>query len=66
MSDVIGLVDKTLGNYVTVTWNKYKNFIVPIRERDPYLSEYFQWLSDRMEERQANNPRQPFYKRTVL
>ena len=48
----IDLVDKTLGTYVTVTWNKYKNFIVPIREdRDPYLNEYYQWLAERMEER---------------
>jgi hypothetical protein len=59
----IELVDKTLGTYVTVTWNKYKNFILPIRnERDPYLSEYYQWLAERMEERQAANPRTPFYK----
>jgi hypothetical protein len=58
----IDLIDKSLGTYVTTTWNKYKNFIVPIRERDPYLNEYFQWLSDRMEERAAQNPREPFYK----
>lgn len=58
----IELVDKTLGTYVTKTWNKYKAFIVPIRERDPYLNEYYQWLSDRMEERQAASPRVPFYK----
>ena len=58
----IDLVDKTLGTYVTTTWNKYKIFMVPARERDPYLSEYFQWLSDRMEERQAKTPREPFYK----
>lgn len=59
----IDLVDKTLGTYVTTTWNKYKTFIVPIRdERDPYLNEYYQWLSDRMEERQAASPREPFYK----
>lgn len=59
----IDLVDKTLGTYVTQTWAKYKNFIIPIRdERDPYLSEYYQWLADRMEERQKANPRMPFYK----
>jgi hypothetical protein len=57
------LVDKTLGTYVTLTWNKYKNFIVPIRDdRDPYLNEYYQWLAERMAERQAANPRVPFYK----
>ncbi len=58
----IDLVDKTLGTYVTTTWNKYKVFMVPARERDPYLSEYFQWLAERMEERQTKNPREPFYK----
>ncbi len=58
----IELVDKTLRTYVTQTWKKYATFILPIRdERDPYLSEYFQWLSDRMEERQAANPRVPSY-----
>jgi hypothetical protein len=60
----IDLVDKTLGNYVTTTWNRYKNFIVPIRERDAYLNEYFEWLSARMEERTTQNPREPFYKNT--
>ena len=59
----IDLVDKTLGTYVTQTWAKYKTFIIPIRDdRDPYLSEYFQWLADRMEERQKAKPRTPFYK----
>jgi hypothetical protein len=58
----IDLVDKTLGTYVTTTWNKYKVFMVPARERDPYLSEYFQWLAERMEERQKATPRVPFYK----
>jgi len=56
------LVDKTLGNYVTMTWNKYKIFIVPTRERDTYLNEYYQWLAERMEERAKNNPREPYYK----
>jgi hypothetical protein len=55
------LVDITLGTYVTYTWNKYKVFIVPLRERDAYLNEYFQWLAERMDERQAANPRPPFY-----
>jgi hypothetical protein len=58
----IDLVDKTLGTYVTFTWNKYKAFIVPTRERDPYLSEYYQWLAETMEKRQAKNPREPYYK----
>jgi hypothetical protein len=58
----IDLVDKTLGNYVTTTWNKYKIFIIPTRERDPYLNEYYQWLAERMEEREENSPREPYYK----
>ena len=60
----IGLVDKTLGNYVTTTWEKYKVFILTIRERDPYLNEYYQWLAERMAERAALAPREPFYKHT--
>src|SRR5262249_54227122 len=41
----IDLVDKTLGSYVITTWDKYKVFILPIRERDPYINEYFEWLA---------------------
>lgn len=58
----IELVDKTLGNYVTTTWDKYKLFIIPARARDPYLNEYYQWLAERMAERAKSNPRKPFYK----
>lgn len=58
----IDLVDKSLGNYVTVTWNRFKGFIVATRERDPYLGEYFQWLAERMDERSKVHPREPFYK----
>jgi hypothetical protein len=57
----IELVDKTLGNYVTTTWDKYKNFILPIRERDPYLNEYYQWLAEKMASRAEMHPRKPFY-----
>ncbi len=60
----IDLVDKTLGTYVSFTWNKYKPFIIPIRERDPYLNEYFEWLAAKMDERAKSNPREPFYKRS--
>jgi hypothetical protein len=62
----VDLVDTALGDYVVTTWNKYKNFIIPTRERDPYLSEYYQWLAERMEERAAQNPREPFYKNVSL
>jgi hypothetical protein len=63
----IELVDKTLGTYVTQTWEKYKKFIIPIRDdRDPYLSEYYQWLAERMAERQATTPRKPFHITSTL
>lgn len=58
----VELVDKTLGNYVITCWDKYKLFMIPIRDRDKYLGEYFQWLADRMAERAEANPRVPFYK----
>jgi hypothetical protein len=28
---------------------------------DPFLSEYFQWLAERIDERMRNAPRKPFY-----
>jgi len=59
----IDLVDKTLGSFVTLTWEKYKRFFNDLRERqpDPFLGEYFQWLAERIEERMRQNPRRPFY-----
>jgi hypothetical protein len=65
----IELVDKTLGSFVTTTWDKYKTFIIGIRERqpdpDPFLGEYFQWLAEHLNDRMQKKPRQPFYKTTV-
>jgi hypothetical protein len=60
----IDLVDRTLGSFVTTTWEKYKAMFLDIREKtpDPYLGEYFQWLAERIEERMRENPRKPFYK----
>ena len=60
----IDLVDRTLGSFVTTTWEKYKTMFLDIREKtpDPYLGEYFQWLAERIEERMRENPRKPFYK----
>jgi len=58
----IDLVDKTLGSYVITCWKKYKVFILPSRERDPYLCEYFEWLAWQMKDRLNNHPREPFYK----
>ncbi len=58
----VDLLDKTLGNYVVTCWERYKVFIIPARERDPYLCEYFEWLAVQMEQRFKDNPREPFYK----
>jgi hypothetical protein len=59
----IDLVDKTLGSFVTNTWEKYKILFQDMRERqpDPFLGEYFQWLAERIEERMRLNPRKPFH-----
>jgi hypothetical protein len=59
----IDLVDKTLGSFVTLTWDKYKPLFSDIREKqpDPFLAEYFQWLAERIDERMQKNPRRPFY-----
>ncbi len=59
----IGLVDITLGSYVTTIWNKLKPSVTDMRVKipDPYLNEYFQWLAERIDERMRNNPRKPFH-----
>ena len=59
----IDLVDKTIGSLVSVTWEKYRPMIQDSREKrpDPFLSEYFQWLAERIDERMRNAPRKPFY-----
>src|SRR5258706_16190183 len=59
----IDLVDKTLGAFVTTSWEKYKSMFLEIREKtpDPFLGEYFQWLAERIDERMKLNPRKPFY-----
>jgi len=59
----LDLVDKTLGTFVTTAWSKYKPLFQDIREKtpDPFLGEYFQWLAERIEERMAKKPRQPFH-----
>ena len=60
----IDLVDKTLGSFVTNSWDKFKIVILDIREKvsDPFLSEYFQWLAERLDERMQMKPREPFFK----
>jgi hypothetical protein len=59
----LDLVDKTIGSLVSVTWEKYKPMIRDSREKrpDPFLSEYFQWLAERIAERMHKTPRKPFY-----
>ncbi|MBV9963544.1 MAG: hypothetical protein JO072_14970 [Parafilimonas sp.] len=59
----IDLVDKTLGSFVTTSWEKYKPVFQDIREKapDPFLGEYFQWLAEYIDERMKKNPRKPFY-----
>jgi len=59
----IDLVDKTLGSFVTTSWQKYKKMFLDTREKlpDPFLGEYFQWLAEQIEDRMRKNPRMPFY-----
>lgn len=59
----IDLVDKTLGSFVTSTWEKCKPVVLEMRENqpDPYLAEYFQWMAEQIDQRMKANPRQPFF-----
>ncbi len=56
------LVDKTLGSFVSTSWDKYRPFVLAAREADPFLAEYFQWLAERISKRMEGNPREPYYK----
>jgi hypothetical protein len=58
------LVDKTLGSFVTNTWNKYKALVIDMRIKtnDPYLNEYFQWLAENIDKRMKSQSRDPYYK----
>jgi len=49
----IDLVDKTLGSFVIIAWQKYKPIFEEIRQKhsDPYLGEYFQWLAEYINDR---------------
>ena len=57
------LVDKTLGSYVATSWERFKPFVLDMREKlaDPYMSEYFQWMAEQIDQRMKENPRKPFY-----
>lgn len=62
----LDLVDKTLGTFVTMSWKKYSVLFLPIRDRDPYIGEYFQWLAARIDEYGKTTPRKPFYLNTTI
>jgi hypothetical protein len=55
------LVERTLGDYVAVSWEKYKSFTYDRRKDDPYLNEYFEWLANRLDQYMRTNPRPPAY-----
>ncbi len=55
------LVDKTLGSFVSTSWEKYKTFVLSLRKVDPFLAEYFQWLAEQISERMRKEPRRPYY-----
>ena len=55
------LVERTLGDYVSYSWEKYKAFTNDGRKLDPYLNEYFEWLAHRLDEFMHTNQRPPAY-----
>ena len=59
----IDLIDKTLGSYVSTTWERCKPLVLDMREKnaDPFLSEYFQWMAEQIERRMKEKPRKPFF-----
>ena len=61
----IDLVEKTLGSFVSASWEKYKVMAQSLRKADPFLNEYFQWLAERIDERMAKYPRKPFHEINV-
>jgi len=63
----IDLVDKTLGSFVTSSWERLSVVIADMREkqRDPFLSEYFQWLAEKLQQRMKHNHRRPFHKLNI-
>lgn len=59
----LNLVDKTLGSFVSTSWNKLNKLYSDIRVKsdDPFLCEYYQWLAEQVDKRMTLKPRQPFY-----
>ncbi|HZY69497.1 MAG TPA: hypothetical protein VFF67_00770 [Thermoplasmata archaeon] len=60
----IDLVERTLGSYVTATWKKFEPSVLELRvqQKDPYLSEFFQYLGEHMERWMRERPRTPAYR----
>lgn len=58
------LVDKTLGSFVSTSWEKYRDMTLGLRKTDPFLNEYFQWLAERISDRMSKNPRKPFHEKS--
>src|SRR5438132_3506951 len=61
----LALVERTLGDYVAFSWEKYKSFTYDRRNEDPYLNEYFEWLANRLDDYMRSNPRTPAYAATA-
>lgn len=59
----LDLIDKTIGSLVSTTWEKYKPVFedMRIKNPDPYLGEYFQWLAERVDQK-IQEQREPYYK----
>lgn len=59
----VDLVDKTLGSFVSSAWGKYRSMTLSTRaeDREPFMSEYFQWLAETIDARMQANPRKPYY-----
>ena len=63
----LDLVDKTLGSFVTTSWEKFKPMFYDARENipDPFLAEYFQWLAECIEEQMRKVSRPPYFMNKV-
>ncbi|HYV95014.1 MAG TPA: hypothetical protein VE978_24785 [Chitinophagales bacterium] len=61
----LDLVDKTLGSFVTTSWDKFKLMFFDAREKipDPFLAEYFQWLAELINEQMQKESREPYFKK---
>ena len=57
----IDLVDKTLGDFVVTSWEKFKKVTFDVRTTDPYVNEYWQWLATQVNDRMTTSPRRPFF-----